>query len=150
MVQPASALSQALKRRRNPWNWSLQAFALFLLCMALWFSGPLLYACGIILFGASLFELHLPEMKLRLVWRLMRAEREWFEAPWSARKRTQALGAALLAALLFWSLAVGDVALLLLAVGGAVMLATEAAQATMDVESDEDTDSENEENGPAE
>ena len=96
--------------------------------MALWATSTALYSTGLILLGSSLFELHLPEMQTKKIWKLMRLERTWLESPATKRKKLQILALMFLVALLFYSLAVHDLALLLLAIGGFVLFATEAAQ----------------------
>lgn len=134
------ALSVALKRIRNPWNWSIRRLGILFLCLALGLKSFLFFATGTIAVAISLFELHMVEMKNRHVWRLMRIERDWLEADWSSRKRIQTIVLILLALLLLWSLAVDDLALIMLAIVGATMLCVEAVQhavPTDDIEEDE-------------
>ena len=131
MNQLPRALADALKRRRNAWNWTSQVLALLIFCLALWSASNTLFGVGLVFLGASLFELHLPDMEFKPVWRLMRAEREWLDRPWDGRKRKQTLILALIAAGLFWSLAVHDIGLLLLVMGIAVLVLVAAAQARL-------------------
>lgn len=110
-------LADALKRHRNPWNWSLQVLGLAALCSALWAGSSIFFSTGIIFLGTSLFDLHLPDMEFKPIWRAIRAEQRWLDAPWEGRKRVQAALMTLCGAGLFLSLAINDVLLLLLLIG---------------------------------
>lgn len=138
MNQLPRPLANALKRRRNAWNWTLQTLAFLVFCLALWSVSNTLFGVGLVCLGASLFELHLPDMDYKPIWRIMRMERDWLEHPWDGRKRRQALVLILIATGLFWSLAVHDIGLLLLVVGIAALFWVAAAQARLSPPEDPD------------
>ena len=103
------------------WNWALGHAALACLGLALLFRSGQMAATGLILLAASLFTLHLPPCRHTRLLRAQAAQQAWLNAPWTRRKRLQAvwlgLGLAALLAVL-WS---GSLALLTLAVGGAAL-----------------------------
>ncbi len=131
MPQFHLALSQALKRRRNPWNWCVQLLGIALLSLALWFKNGSLFGIGMIALSASLFELHLSELHSRRISRAMRAEQAWIDKPWTTRKRLEVLLIALLLAGVLWSLATRDIAILLLVIGVVTLAGVGAAQAAV-------------------
>ncbi len=131
MPQFPLPLAQALKRRRNPWNWCVQLLGVALLAIALWLKSGTLFGIGTIALGASLFELHLPDLNSRQISRAMRAERAWRDKPWTTRKRLEILFIVTLLAGTLWSLATRDIAILLLVVGVVALAGVGVAQAAV-------------------
>jgi hypothetical protein len=144
-------LERALRRRTIPWNWGLRALGLALLALSLGTRGALAFSTGAILAAASLFDLHLPPAEEsatgRLLARASQRDAAWRAAPWTRRKRAEALALALLAGLLLWSLFARDLGLGLVAVAGAALAGAWAAQSASDrwTALDDETPTEDEE-----
>lgn len=126
IVTPSSLFELAVRRHRQPWNWSLHFAALVLFGCALFGRSYLALAAATVLFAAGFFELNLgepPEGRwFRWVRRCVERERNWAAAPWNLAKWWRLAVFLPVCGALAWALWVRELAALMLFVCFAVLL----------------------------
>ncbi|MGE4193973.1 MAG: hypothetical protein AB7E51_11345 [Pseudodesulfovibrio sp.] len=118
IVTPSSLFELAVRRHRQPWNWSLHCAALALFCCALLWRSYLALSAGAVLFGAGFFELNLGELPAGrwsgLVRRGVEWEKNWSAVPWTWLKWARLGFSLLVGAVLVWALWESELATLML------------------------------------
>lgn len=122
---PSDLAQLALRRHREPWNWTFHFTALCMLCTALLLHSSLLTAAALIFFGTGFFPLNLdppPDNRwFRFVRRAVEKEKNWAAAPWNRHKTGWfCLGLAIVS-IVIWALWVREPATLALLLGFAVL-----------------------------
>lgn len=126
VVTPAELAELALKRHREPWNWTIQFAALPLACLTFLTHSYLLAATTLILISAGFLHLKMDEAPdnrwFRFVHAAVEWEKNWIAAPWNWYKGLRFLFFLLVSALTIWALWTHELATLGLLLGFAVLV----------------------------
>lgn len=124
-VTPSHLFALAVERHREPWNWTLHFASLFGFALTLFLHSYLLLATSLILFGAGLFNLDMPDMPdtrwRRFVRQAVEWEKNWIAYPWTFYKTWRFVFAVAVAAFLIWALWVREPSALALLLGFACL-----------------------------
>lgn len=120
-VTPSDIFDLAIKRHREPWNWTLHFVGLCGFGMTMLTHSFLFFAASLIVFGAGFFELGLPPVKegrwLRFARACIEWEKNWVATPWNWHKTWRFVVVMGVAAVAVWALWTRDMGLLLLFLG---------------------------------
>ncbi|MGL1863298.1 MAG: hypothetical protein OCC46_12305 [Pseudodesulfovibrio sp.] len=118
---PTEIIKLALKRHREPWNWTLQCAALVGLGATMLTQSYLMLAFTLILFGVGFFALNMPEMQdnpwLRFVKRMVEWEKNWIAYPWTFHKCWRLAVTVLVACVVIWAFWTREAAVIGLLIG---------------------------------
>ncbi|BCS88597.1 hypothetical protein [Pseudodesulfovibrio sediminis] len=121
VTSPSELFDLALKRHRQPWNWTLQFAGIMLLGLTLAAHSYLLLAASMILFGAGFYELHMPEPSENLWFRFVSGgiqwEKNWVATPWTFGKIFKCCVTLALLAVTVWALVVREIGTIGLLIG---------------------------------
>jgi len=124
-ITPHQLFRLAIRRHREPWNWTLQFAAAIAFCQAMLFHNSLFFATALILFGTGFMRLCMtkpPDNRwFRFVARFVEWEKNWESTPWTWSKVMKFTGVLVILVLLFWALWVRELATIGLIFGFCVL-----------------------------
>lgn len=125
-VTPSHLFDLAVRRHREPWNWTLHFAALVGFALTLLLHSYLMLAASLILFGAGLFDLGMPDLPDnrwgRFVHDAVEWEKNWAVMPWTFRKTWRFAFVVVVALICTWALWVREPSALGLLIGFAYLV----------------------------
>lgn len=125
-VTPSELFGLALKRHREPWNWTLHCASLLAFALTLLLHSYLLFATSLILLGAGFFDLKMPEPPKNRWFKFAEEgvewEKDWVAYPWTFRKIWRFAFVVLVSLIVCWVLVTRELSALGMLMGFAYLI----------------------------